>query len=116
MENVLSSELCEYLRKCGFSKKRIDKLTYDTRLYHDLGVYGDLAEGCLEILCDQYHVDLSKFEFDKYFPREFVGENAFVRTLLWAVPFLGSGARRHGDYSVLTLGMVENAIRAKCWR
>lgn len=115
MGNNLSSELCEYLKGCGFSKKIIEKCTPNTRLYHDLGVYGDVAEGCIEVLCDRCHVDISGFEFDEYFPREFIGENSFIRTLFWAVPFFGREARRHGKYSTLTMMMIESAIRAKRW-
>lgn len=115
MDNNLSLELCEYLKECGFSRKIIEKCTSNTRMYHDLGVYGDVAEGCVEVLRDRYHVDMSRFEFDKYFPQEFIGKNPFIRTLLWVAPFLGRATRRHGKYSALTMRMVESAIRAKRW-
>ncbi|PRG39075.1 hypothetical protein C6T68_09900 [Burkholderia multivorans] len=116
MKNDLSPELREYLKQCGFSKRVITKCTLDTRLYHDLEVYGDVAEGCITVLCEQYHVDISGFEFDKYFPPEFVGENPFIRTLLWAVPFLGWTVRRRGKYSALTMRMIDNAIRTGRWQ
>lgn len=111
----LSVELREYLKHCGLSERNIAKCGGNTRMYHDLGLYGDIAEAYMGVLVDHYHVDLSGFEFEKYFPPEFAGKNMLARALLWIVPFVGGAARQRGEYLPLTLEMIERAIRTKSW-
>jgi hypothetical protein len=116
MTSELSIELQEYLKHCGLSERRIAQCSGNTRMYHDLGLYGDIAETCMEVLADHYHVDLTGFEFDSYFPPEFAGKNALISIFLSIVPFAGYLARQRGKYSPLTLEMIENVMRAKQWR
>jgi hypothetical protein len=85
-------------------------------MYHDLGLYGDIAEAYMEELTVHYHVDLSGFEFDKFFPPEFAGKNALLSALSSILPFAGYVARQRGEYSPLTLTMMESVMRAKRWR
>jgi hypothetical protein len=113
MVNDMSSELYEYLGRCGLPSSEVAKCSSGTRMYHDLGLYGDIAEAYMSVLVDYYHVDLSDFEFEKYFPQEFVGKNMLIRTLFWILPFAGDVVRRHGEYLPLTLEMVDRAIRTK---
>lgn len=84
-------------------------------MYHDLDLYGDIAEGCMELLAKDYRVDLSGFEFEKFFPSEFVGNNRFTAFLLQLVPFAGKIARQRGNYLPLTLELIDRAIRTKRW-
>lgn len=112
---MLSPELREYLTRCGLSEGQIAQCSRSTRMYHDLGLYGDIAEAYIEALVDHYQVDLSGFRFEKFFPPEFVGENLFTRTLLWLVPFAARIARQRGDYLPLTLGTIEHVMRTKRW-
>ena len=115
MSNGLSIELYEYLRLCGLSEKEIESCNESTRMYHDLGLYGEIAEAYLEVLAEHFFVDLSDFEFEKFFPTEFDGKRAITRFFLWIVPFAGGVARRRGKWRPLTLEMVDRTIRAKRW-
>ena len=84
-------------------------------MYHDLGLYGDIAEAYMDVLAGPYQVDLRAFEFEKYFPPEFTGKNTLTRTLLWIMPFLGRAARQRNEYSPLTLERIDRALRSKRW-
>lgn len=113
----LSTELKEYLKRGGLSKKKIMQCSADTRMYHDLGFYGDIAEAWIDMLVVEYHVDLSGFEFEKFFPPEFEGEDMLTCTVLWLVPFAAAIVRRRkrDTYLPLTLGMIDNMIHTKKW-
>jgi hypothetical protein len=115
MASELSIDLREYLKRCGLSESKIAQCNGSTRLYHDLGLYGDIAEAYIGVLPDHYHVDLSGFEFEKFFPPEFAGKNMLIRALLWIVPFAGNAARQRNEYLPLTLEMIERAMRSKRW-
>lgn len=115
MASELSTELREYLKRCGLSERKIARCNGGTRMYHDLDLYGDIAEGCMELLAKDYHVDLSGFEFEKFFPPEFVGKNMLTGFLLQLVPFAGRAARQRGVYLPLTLEMIDGAMRAERW-
>jgi len=115
MTSELPIEVREYLKRCGTSESIIAQCNGSTRMYHDLGLYGDIAEAYLGVLANCYHVDMSGFEFEKYFPLEFAGRNKLSRVLLWFVPFAARVARRRGEYVPLTLDMIDRTIRAKRW-
>lgn len=115
MANDLSTELREYLKRCGLSESKIAQCSISTRMYHDLGLYGDIAEADMGVLADYYLVDLSGFEFDKFFPPEFAGKSPLARVLHWIVPFYGKLVRGNGKYLPLTLEMIERAMRTKRW-
>lgn len=115
MANELSAELREYLKRCGLSESKIEQCNGSTRMYHDLGLYGDIAEAYVEVLASHYHVDLSGFEFEKFFPPEFAGKNALTGALLSIIPFAGYVARLRGKWLPLTLERVGRAIRSKRW-
>ncbi|PJK13863.1 hypothetical protein CO613_09020 [Lysobacteraceae bacterium NML07-0707] len=115
MPDELSAELREYLKRCGLSENKIAQCNGRTRLYHDLGIYGDIAEACMEVLAECYRVDLSSFEFEKFFPREFAGKNILTRALLWIVPLASNTARQRGEWLPLTLKRIDHAIHNKRW-
>lgn len=116
MPIVLSVELREFLKRCGLSERKIALCNGNTRMYHDLGLYGDIAEAYMEELADHHHVDLSGFEFDKFFPPEFAGGNGLLGGLISILPFAGYIARQRGEYLPLTLTMIDSVMRAKQWR
>lgn len=113
MASQLSPDLREYLKRCGLPERKISHCSSGTRMYHDLGLYGDTAEACIEVLVDRYQVDVSGFDFEKFFPPEFEGKNWLTRTFLWIIPFARGAARRCAEYLPLTLEMIETAIRRK---
>lgn len=105
-----------YLRSLGYSERQIGKMTMNTRLYHDLGEYGDSAIEDMQHLADKFGVDLSSFEFARYFPPEFVGRNRLEKILISWLPFASTIIRSRSSYRPLTLGMIDQSIRAKIWR
>ncbi len=115
MADGISTVLIRYLMLCGLPAKTIALCDHNTRMYHDLGIYGDIADSCMEVLAEHFGVDLSGFEFEQFFPREFEGKSVLTRVLLWLVPFAGAVARRYGKWSPLTLARIDRAIRNKRW-
>jgi hypothetical protein len=111
----MSPQVYQYLRNCGLSEKRIANCRADTRLYHDLRVYGDIAEACLEMLRDEYQVDFRGFKFEEYFPPEFMGNNVFTSLFYSMVPFASYYARKRREYSPFTLNMIESLMQSKRW-
>lgn len=85
-------------------------------MYHDLGLYGDIAEAYMEVLAERYQVDLSDFEFDKFFPEEYPGKNALTSALISITPFAAYFARRRKEYEPLTLEEIETAMKARTWQ
>jgi hypothetical protein len=113
--NNLPDEIRDYLSACGLKQRTIDRSQLETRLYHDLGIYGDIAEGYMEILTDLYQVDLSNFVFDSYFPPEFPQRAGLSGFFIIYIPFVGAWMRRKIVYLPLTLAMIGCAIQAKKW-
>jgi hypothetical protein len=106
-----------YLKRCGYSTTKIDSWTSETRLLHDLGLCGDDLLDEFKILQDEFGVDLSEFEFKKYFPGELSMDAYFItiRQLLRAVG-LGKVVDHVCDkYTGISLGMIESAIRQRKW-
>ena len=114
-EYKLSRNLLKYLRRCGLSEGKLARCNAGTRLYHDLGIYGDEAEAYMGVLAEEYHVDLTGFEFEKYFPLEFPGRNAITRLLFWLAPFTGHAARRRAAYLPVTMEIIDRALLTKKW-
>ena len=112
----LSADVREYLKRCGLSDSKLAQCNESTRMYHDLDLYGDIAEAYMEVLGKQYQVDLANFQFEKFFPTEFQGKNMLTRTLLWLIPFANMASRQRNNYQPLTLSMIDRAIRTKHWQ
>jgi hypothetical protein len=104
-----------FLVDAGCSESARSKCTLSTRLYQDLGVYGDEAHDYMQTLSERFGVDLSGFDFDEYFPREFPGGNWVERTIRWLVPGLGK-PRPASQYRPITLAAVEKAIDVGRWQ
>lgn len=115
MPSTLTPEIIDYLRSCGISDRVINECTPDTRMWHDLGLYGDIAESCMSLLAEKYGVNLGGFLFDRFFPQEFVGRGAFTRTIFWLFPFVGSIQRKCEQHSPLTLHMINEAMLSRRW-
>jgi hypothetical protein len=113
--NELSAETVEFLQRCGLRPAKILLCNLNTRLYHDLGWYGDIAESCMEELQAHYGVNLSGFDFASYFPAEFAGKNRFQQIAFWVLPFLGYLERRRSTFLPLTLARVESSLQSKKW-
>jgi hypothetical protein len=112
----LSPELATFLKECGISKTELARSSMATRTFHDLGWYGDEAEGCLEWLVEKYGVDLTGFDFDIYYPPEFESRSKVSALVLSLLPFVGSWLRRRRSYLPLTLQMIDRLIQDKQWK
>ncbi len=104
-----------YLNELGYSEQRLATMNKSTRLYHDLGLYGDNAIDDMSFLQTKFGVDLSEFDFDSYFPPEFEGRNGIEAFLLSLIPFSGLMMRRRRTYLPITLEMIDQSIRAGRW-
>ena len=108
--------LRRYLEECGIPSSEIARSDLDTRLYHDLHIYGDIANGCMEILQNKYNIDLKGFVFSDYFPEEFPGSNIFYRSLLWLFPWFRDSYDNNHQIRPFTLRMTLHLIETKRWR
>ncbi|KKC99105.1 hypothetical protein KY46_14800 [Photobacterium halotolerans] len=85
MDNF-SSDLITCLKLFGKGESDIKGYKNYTRLYHDLGIYGDEAYEFISILETSFGVDLSSFVFESYFPMEFPGDTQLQRVFYWVFP------------------------------
>lgn len=124
----LGSVIVVFLKKARFSEKEMALLTYDTRLFHDLNLFGDTAEDVLEILQREFNVNMSSFQFNKYFPAKFSQDVKYIDKLNALLFFkLNIIARNYfisikekvdkiyGTYHPITLDMIEMSIMEKKW-
>lgn len=111
----LSKELVQYLTLCGYSESQINGYTLNTKLYHELGVYGDEALEYISNLEGAFGVDLSSFVFEEYFPDEFPGKTKGQKVLYWFFPWLSRNTQTSKVYKPVTLNMVEQSILNKKW-
>jgi RHS repeat-associated protein len=70
----------EYLLRAGYSQDQISRFAENTRLFQDMGLWGDNADDDLKVLGHEFGVDMSSFRFKKYFPTEF-GANRLLAFL-----------------------------------
>jgi hypothetical protein len=105
-----------YLQFCGVREKKIATCNMGTRLYHDLGIYGEEAEDDLEVLTKEYQVDLSGFVFERYFPYEWPqGHSKIESFFLGLLPGIERLYRKPTTFLPITLAMIARAIDAKKW-
>lgn len=102
----------EVLKKCGYSDSKINKFSGQTRLYHDLGMWGDDSIEFLELIEKDYNVDLSNFPLDDYFRPEFYhGPANWKKRLKWLI----LGREKRKSYKEFTLNMLERTLATKKW-
>jgi hypothetical protein len=111
----LSKELIQYLKLCGYSEAQIKECTPNTKLYHELGVYGDVAYDHISNLEEMFGVDLSLFVFEEYFPDEFIGKTKVQKVFYWFLPWLSPRPQSDKVYKPITLNMLEQFILNKKW-
>jgi hypothetical protein len=111
----LPGAVIDFLKLGGIRQAQIEGCDLNTRLFHDLAIYGEAAEDCMKILEDVYHVDMTNFDFDTFFPSEFPGRTRLTQALLWHIPFARYFLERKVMYEPLTLAMIETVIRSRQW-
>jgi hypothetical protein len=85
-------------------------MSLETRLVQDLGLVGDDLMDAMEILTDEFGVDLSRFDSRMYSPPE--GDLLFPNTLL---NYLRGRTRKLDSFPPLTLKMILQAIKLRRW-
>jgi hypothetical protein len=99
MEPSLSTALIDFIREQS-GVGRSGAISAQTRLYDDLGVYGDDATDLLLAYAQTFHVDVSRFRAADYFD----GEGLDV--LAWFRPV-------EPPRKVLTVGHLQRGIEAR---
>ena len=105
--------LASFLLTAGMSEKTIKSSDLNTRLFHDLGLYGDIAIWFMEDLEKQ--VDMSRFYFERYFPPEFYGQGIWTRLFFGFCPFVSLVRRKREFYVPVTLRMVMKSLEKGEW-
>jgi hypothetical protein len=109
----IANSFASFLTSIGISERRIRKSNADTRLYHDLGLYGDTARWFVEDLAKK--IDMSRFCFERYFPPEFYGESFLASAFYSCIPFVSALRRKRESYTPITLGMVSMSLEKGEW-
>ena len=93
--------LLNFILNYSWIKNR-ERLNASTRLEEDLYIYGDDAEKFLCEYSDRFSVDISNFNFSRYFTKE-VYFYSIYKCL-----------NRHKEKETLTIGDLEKGILAGC--
>lgn len=99
----------DFLLSAGLSKSVIKKAKLNTRLYHDLNIYGDEANSLVEELEKRIHA--SSFRSELYFPPEFPGECFALQILHWVIPFSHQIFKTKEKYIPLTFADLMSILR-----
>ena len=110
MAEPISPALMQHLEGCGY-KPAVKKWNAETRLFQDVGLFGDNAVDDLVLLAKTFKVDLSNFPFSKYFPGNY-GREPLVLTFFWRSKWADEIRKR---YPPITWGMLDAAIEQKKW-
>lgn len=113
MKNELPRWFSDFLLNAGIPKKEVEASTLQTRIYHDLGLYGDIAYWLVEDIAKQ--VDMKQFSFERYFPPECYGESFFGRMMYSLCPFIGAARRSREKYEPLTLQVILESLERGKW-
>jgi hypothetical protein len=111
MSAVISPLIVRHFRRCGYSEKTIATFTGETRLFQDIGIFGDNAYDELNLLRKEFDIDFSAFEFKKYFPGNF-GVEPLILMTFWNSKWADRIKRR---YPPITLSMLDEVIQKKKW-
>jgi hypothetical protein len=113
MPAPLSQALIHHLQRCGYKSVDLENWSGETRLFQDIGLYGDNAADDLELLRREFAIDFEGFPFSKYFPNDFsFSWQTFVLNFFWRSRW---AEEVRGRYPPLTLEMLDVAIREKKW-
>lgn len=112
----VSDQVKLFLILSGLRDKTISICPPQTRLFHDLRIYGEGAEDCLEVLVTKFGVDLSGFPFNEYFPPEWPEGNSLPeRILLRVLPGIEHFYRKPATFTPLPLSRIDALIHSKKW-
>ena len=106
-----------FLVAYGYSPQRISRMNAETRLFHDLGLYGDDIEEMFEVMQSRFEVNLSTMPLAKYFPGEFQHRwlSVFSPLAPWFWKMRFAVQWRDDRYPPITLAMIERTLKEKRW-
>lgn len=110
-DNLLNSVIDLIHRQTSIPKREICK---ESRLLHDLKIFGDEAYVLIDLFIKEFNVEMSSFEFGKYFPYEGFSE----KEIIWALCHPFSKKNRLGpgdDYPPITVGKLVTTAAVKKW-
>ena len=87
---------------------KLENLSVETRLWHDLGMDGDDGWEFIEVFSKHFQIDMSDFEFDLYFGPE---SGADPITLLYFLIFKSKRPKR----VPITVKDLVNSAKYKRW-
>lgn len=61
----------EIMKNDGYDERDVLTLTYETRIFHDLGVLGDTVDEFFNPILVKFPFDYSQFDSSNFFPSEF---------------------------------------------
>lgn len=91
-------------KETGFSKERV---SLKTRLFQDIKIDGDDAEDFLLKFSEVFDVDMTGFEFYRYFNKEGLDSFSIVKSLF--------GFGKHHSMDDITVEMLEKSAISGCW-
>ncbi len=100
-------EIINLLQSQSGSSKAI---TPETRIHHDLFLWGDDVGEVLGVLEKEHKIDFSKFEFEKFFLIE--GMTLGVQSLLIKRMF---GSKKVPEKIPVTVGHLAEVVKQKKW-
>lgn len=109
MDEPILTRMIEFV--AGETRSRAARITPDTRLRTDLGVDGDDAVELLEKFADRFEVNMSAFQFAKYFGSEGFGCSA----MFWIFRCAIAGRWLPTFESDITVGDLVEAAIAHAW-
>jgi hypothetical protein len=80
-------------------------------MFHDIGLFGDNASDELTLLKNEFDIDFSGFDFEKYFPGNF-GWDVLILRMCWDSNRANQVRQK---YKPITLDMVGEVIHRKKW-
>ena len=100
----------EFLKETGLNKHIKNPKNLELCLYHDLNIYGDVAESYIELLGEKYDVNTEKFVFENYFPLEFYGDSIILSWVYTFFPLLRKNKDFKTDYIRFPISLFKKAI------
>ncbi len=107
----MDKDFDEYLRISGLGKALKKDKNMNSLMYHDLGIYGEIAEGYIDLLAEEYEVDVEKFNFEEYFPGEFYGKNLVHKYFFLIFPSFRKDFKL--TYKPFPVHKISEAIKSK---
>jgi len=114
-----------FLKRIRCSAEQVDSWNSRTRLLHDLNWCGDDILDAFEILHKELGVDLSNFNFEKFFPKEssmdayYISSSEVLRRIglkkVANLLYKKALNRIYSKYPEVTFEMLEEAIKQRKW-